>query len=496
MDISGSQKPIAITLTYVNEDGKIKTLFKLIDYKLLIKNHEEAIKELFQNFFDSMEFYVLGNITIFTHNLGSLDGYYILPGLLQNYRSQDRTQTSALIDQHQKFISITTKIYGSKWTFIDSYRIFPVSLKELTNLFNSSVEEQKYSSYNKDFNNLTLFKNFPLLRTFIRYTRRDSYSLFLALFHAQKIYFKQYNVDITSIVSTSTLSLKIYRSNFQKLDIPILRHNVDKLIRTSYIGGSTDYYYKHGKNLKYYDVNSLYPAAMLKPLPVKYIKSHDATNWKLVDMFGFCEAIITTPKDINIPLLPFKQEGRTIHPEGTWQGIYFTEELKPLIYHEFTKEYLFQDYIDHFYENKKTSKGALRWISKMHLNSLYGYFGRSLELLNTVNIDPKDLIDYISKYPVHNMIKIDTNNMVLLISDNLNYNVINTIKSNTLANYIISNKKFSFVKSNVAIASAIIKIFNKDKFHSPYQNWTDTIYLKGRCTTFILKDLCIFIIKI
>ena len=33
-------------------------------------------------------------------------------------------------------------------------------------------------------------------------------------------------------------------------------------VRKSYFGGATDYYRGHGYNLKYYDVNSLYPFAM------------------------------------------------------------------------------------------------------------------------------------------------------------------------------------------------------------------------------------------
>ena len=70
---------------------------------------------------------------------------------------------------------------------------------------------------------------------------------------------------------------------------------------------------------------------MLNLMPVEYVASYDTINWDINSMFGFFEAIITTPKNINIPLLPFKQDNQTIHRRGTWQAIYFTEELKEVI---------------------------------------------------------------------------------------------------------------------------------------------------------------------
>jgi hypothetical protein len=80
-----------------------------------------------------------------------------------------------------------------------------------------------------------------------------------ALIEAQKIYIKEHQVDIATIWSTSTLSLKIFRQNFLDSNIPILSNKLDSIIRHSYIGGSTNYFYKYGENLKHYDVNSLYP---------------------------------------------------------------------------------------------------------------------------------------------------------------------------------------------------------------------------------------------
>lgn len=211
--------------------------------------------------------------------------------------------------------------------------------------------------------------------------------MYNALDHAQTIYSNEHNVDITTILSTSTLSLKIFRQNFLKTDIPILKDSEDSFIRKGYFGGATDYYKAYGKNLHYYDVNSLYPFAMLNPMPLEMIKKHDdLSRMDFNNFFGFCLAEIKSPKSsyVKIPLLPYKKDQRTIFPIGEWFGVYFSEELKeamkhgylvrPISGYEFSRETLFNDYIKHFYLIKKISKGAERFIAKMHLNQLYGIF--------------------------------------------------------------------------------------------------------------------------
>lgn len=79
---------------------------------------------------------------------------------------------------------------------------------------------------------------------------------------------ENYEVDISQIVSMSSLSMLIFRKKFLNVKIPILNHKLDEFVRDSYYGGATDYYIKYAKKVYYYDVNSLYPYAMLKDLPL------------------------------------------------------------------------------------------------------------------------------------------------------------------------------------------------------------------------------------
>ena len=76
-------------------------------------------------------------------------------------------------------------------------------------------------------------------------------------------------------------------------------------------------FYKYGENLKHYDVNSLYPKAMLNPMPIEFLGESDGTTIKLEDTFGFIEARFTAPDNIEIPLLPCKIDNETLHPIGS-----------------------------------------------------------------------------------------------------------------------------------------------------------------------------------
>lgn len=162
-----------------------------------------------------------------------------------------------------------------------------------------------------------------------------------------------------------------------KHDIPNLTSVEDGFVRSSYFGGATDYYTAHAKNLHYYDVNSLYPYSMCKPIPHKisyYI--NDMSEIDLNNFFGFCKAKITCSKNISRPVLPYKLDTKTIFPTAgtaTWIGTYFSEELKAVSKlgykielisgYAFTKEYLFNEYVDHFYNQKKVSTGPQRFIA-------------------------------------------------------------------------------------------------------------------------------------
>lgn len=65
---------------------------------------------------------------------------------------------------------------------------------------------------------------------------------------------------------------------------------------------------------------------MLNPIPVGNISI--STNPILENIFGFCYAKVSCPKDLYLPSLPYKKDGKLYFPSGNFEGWYFSEELK------------------------------------------------------------------------------------------------------------------------------------------------------------------------
>lgn len=481
IDFKGTQIPIAISLAYY-DSNKVKTKLFLIKPSLFKSNHEKAIDLLWKEYFDfiSENSYLFNNI--FVHNLGSFDGLFLYKAL-SNYSNKPE-MVSTIIDDSNKFIQISLnlslknkKLSNINWK--DSYRLFSVSLNDLCSVFKV---DGKTSKYDPRFNNLDLFDNPELLKEFKAYSLQDALALYQALEKAQEIYLRDFSVDIVKSLSSSSLSLKIFRTLFLKTDIPILKGTEDSFIRKGYFGGATDYYKAYAENLQYDDVNSLYPYAMLKPMPHKLIKFHKTmNNINLNDFFGFCLAEVETPKNILKPLLPYKHKGKTIFPTGTWIGVYFSEELKAVLSHgykinlikgyEFSKIDLFTYYVNHFFNIKKNSVGAERWIAKMHLNQLYGIFGRRKDLLQTMNISNEILPQLITTKLVKNIIEINKDISAILVHSNTNPNIVKDLNSFFKTN--ISNS-YSEVNSNVGIAAAVTAY---GRIHMiPYRLHPGTVY--------------------
>jgi hypothetical protein len=467
ININNIQEPICISF-YNKELGS--KLF-LIDYNLLEANSQEAINKLWSEFFIYLEEIIFIKhplITIFAHNLGSFDGYFIYKQLslfVNNNPISDEEEgtirmnsdISCLLDKHKKFITI--KYRGI--TFKDSYRLFPVSLENLCKI---TGVRGKTTKYNILYNDIGFFSNVELLTSFLKYAEQDSKALYDSLIKLQNIYLEKYKVNITTVFSTSTLSLKIFRTNFQKEIIPILSRGEDSFIRPSYFGGATDYYKAYGENLYYYDVTSLYPFAMCKPLPGAIKKVHkDLNNTKLEDFFGFINCEILIDSNVLKPMVPFKYKGKTIFPTGEIKGTYFSEELKAfsklegysiklLSGYEFEKICYFNEYIEDFFNQKKVAVGAERFIAKMHLNQLYGYFGRSYGVINTINVNEKELNSILLLNLVKTYIKLNDDLFVVLIEGNID---VNLLKSINIDLEIKTKNILTSVNTNVSIASAI-----------------------------------------
>jgi hypothetical protein len=71
-------------------------------------------------------------------------------------------------------------------------------------------------------------------------------------------------------------------------------------LKQAYYGGVTEVYKPYGKNLYYYDVNSLYPFAALNPMcsnKYSYLESLNGKGLILDNLFGFFYCEIEAPNN-------------------------------------------------------------------------------------------------------------------------------------------------------------------------------------------------------
>ncbi|KAF6171997.1 hypothetical protein GIB67_029415 [Kingdonia uniflora] len=90
-------------------------------------------------------------------------------------------------------------------------------------------------------------------------------------------------------------------------------------------------YKPYGKNLYYYNVNSLYPFIM-KTYPMPCGTPVWNANMRGVDLsvtYGFIQTYIITPKNIEKPFIPIiDKNGTLLFPKGKFAGMYLSDELR------------------------------------------------------------------------------------------------------------------------------------------------------------------------
>jgi DNA polymerase type B, organellar and viral len=115
-----------------------------------------------------------------------------------------------------------------------------------------------------------------------------------------------------------TKFLKYYLNDSKLPLINKLQHF--NFINFGYYGGITEVYIPYGKNLFYYDVNSLYPYAALNSMPGINCTYIDGDDLDLDNLFGFFHAKVKT-NNLYLGLLPIKTNLGLILPEGEFEGV-------------------------------------------------------------------------------------------------------------------------------------------------------------------------------
>ena len=92
-----------------------------------------------------------------------------------------------------------------------------------------------------------------------------------------------FNIDILKYSTLPSLAYAIYRSNFMKkeFNIPLIDGSTYTDLKKAYTGGMVDVYKPTSLGKVFsYDVNSLYPYAMLQDMPlnpIRYVTDFNTT---------------------------------------------------------------------------------------------------------------------------------------------------------------------------------------------------------------------------
>ena len=408
-------------------NGEITKTYYLTDFKsyedMIIKSITDLILENDRS-------------SVYIHNLSNFDYILINKILYNHFNVRPQFKDGEILSLS---ISIKNDIKSIK--MFDSYRILTLNLRDLAikykvntlkgnfpydfvkenNLnyigkipkfsFYKDLEKELYKKISKDNN------KWDLKKETVNYLISDIKSLHEVI----KIFFNEIisNEKINPLLSPtiSSIGFKIFKTNYLgKNNLPIVTSIAHKNMRKAYFGGIVDVFKCHGFNLKMYDINSLYPFSMLKPMPVgKIIFS---TSRVLEDYFGIVFASINRTNSVNgylyYPCLPCNIDGRNYNPTGKWSGWYFSEELKfaskygykiKIHYgYTFEKEYnIFENYVKHFYSVKSGNSPDISMdknTAKLLLNSLYGRMGLNPFLDHSGVFNKEDASKIITKYVV------------------------------------------------------------------------------------------------
>ena len=295
--------------------------------------------------------------------------------------------------------------YKTKYTFLlDSYRLVPASLAALTKQFNTEVKKQKLTVMPWELSAVDRAE----------YLKDDCISLYLVLQKFWEIIDTNFSVGDRKIraVTLASLALKVYNIKF----LPdVLRNTRSNKIHTSsgkleafesrsYFGGlvwvSDEYSGRLLEDITVYDVNSMYPYAMLKhQYPTSYIGAWtDKFKHKSVGLWHVeYEDFSGVPFVFDCISKSLARSGEAIIDTETYLYLLklgaFVKLKIGFVYQQ--TDYIFKEFVETCYgiRIKYGSSSPLGFTSKILMNSLYGKFAEKPMKRILTSVEPSSLID-------------------------------------------------------------------------------------------------------
>lgn len=327
---------------------------------------------------------------IYAHNAGSFDYLFLLPWLMNvGFKMGYRFSIIPVASSIQVLDVWNLKNRFQRWRFLDSLRLIPMGLDKASRTFGlgGKLEHDLHLPETdprwKEYNQVDCVKLYKVLEKFHHYVE---------------------NVLCGEVgITAPATAVKLLRRKYLKQSI---NRNVSThdFVRQAYFGGRVEVFKRRGSGLRYYDINSSYPAAMLEGMPGSVCnewQGEPPERFKR-DRIGFCEVDILVPSTIKIPPLPVRGDGqkmadggvfpkgKLLFPVGQLRGTWEWGEIQQALKMGCTIERwgksvwyeqipLFAEYVRDLYQYRDKSREdyneGLALIAKLLLNSSYGKFG-------------------------------------------------------------------------------------------------------------------------
>lgn len=404
---------------------------------------------------------------IFIHNL-NFDGFLIIECLSKTDLNFD------VFSNNLNLYSIKIKYLNKIIIFKCSYKILPISLNKISEIFNlenkmsfpykyinknniysiTEIPNCSYFNSKEDYENFIKYNKILDIKNYsIKYCMNDVKITYSFLNNLKNI-IKVFKINIENVNSSPSLALEIFNKRFNHNKIKLSHNNlIDKFARKSYFGGRCEVYGNPFEDdyIFHYDFTGMYAQCMLEKFP--YGKHYIDINTKDFTKPGIYW-IEYTSIDMYRPILPHHREKdkKLLFCNGKMKGSFWYEEIQLFIENggivnkilyslTFEKyEEVFNEYVDFFTNLRKKSK-EYNIFGKLMINSIYGRLGMS-DINEYSFILNKEKFESINKKI--DIVSYKELNEIYLIQAEMN---------NKLKKVLNINK--TKTKNNIVIASAI-----------------------------------------
>lgn len=256
--------------------------------------------------------------------------------------------------------------------FLDSFSLFSTSLEKMAN---SLFTKHRKTKIEHD-------EGFTFTPENLAYLENDCLVLWECIEKLKELSGEIWG-NTTSAIAYKTFNKYFVREGERAIfKMPEFR---DRFFRENlFIGGRTEIFKRYSKNLNYYDVNSLYPFAMLKN---KMGTGKIYSDKRKSKMFSWYKIKLEKETNFYAPPFAVRKNKKLFFVNGKAGTEFYisTNEMeildrenipyKILMAWHFT-EYsdLFSDYVYHYFDLKNSAKNEARNFYKLLLNGLYGKF--------------------------------------------------------------------------------------------------------------------------